>query len=131
MPTVIIAHCATPATWPLGTGYFDIMVDALLGEFRDATLYVDTSALAIFSRARWLKQLANVPEIHHKLVYGSDFPVPPTLRTFRSELGDDFDAVAAMPCSIDRDVAIKQAIGLPESHFTRAGELLGHSAARA
>ena len=39
MPTVIVAHVATPISWPVGPGrYYQALVDALQGEFRGRTL---------------------------------------------------------------------------------------------
>jgi predicted TIM-barrel fold metal-dependent hydrolase len=125
MPTVIVAHVATPWTWPFGSGrYFRLMLGAMQGEFADAPLYADMAALALFSRARWLKMLARMPELHSKLVYGSDFPIPPTVGSFRRELGRLYRQVAAIPNWIDRDVAIKAGLGFGEEIFARGGELL-------
>ncbi len=125
MPTVIVAHMATPMGWPWGDGtYFRAMVDALSGEFRDAPLYADISALAIFSRSRWLKRLAARKDLHQKLVYGSDFPIPVTPLWFRRTLRGQLRNVRRMPSWIDRDVAIKTSLGLDESVFERGGALL-------
>jgi uncharacterized protein len=125
MPTVIVAHVATPSTWPFGSvRYFRMMLDALQGEFAEAPLYADISALAVFSRARWLKLLAGLPATHRKLVYGSDYPIPPSVRSFRRELGSRYREIAAIPNWIDRDVAIKTAMGFGQEVFARGGELL-------
>ncbi|WP_457675968.1 amidohydrolase family protein [Thiolapillus sp.] len=43
-------------------------------------LYGDLSALLIPLRARALPHLASQTQIHHKLLFGSDYPVPFTLR---------------------------------------------------
>ena len=125
MPTVSVAHVGTPCTWPLGSGrYYRMMLDALLGEFADAPLYADVAALALFTRARWLKRLARIPSIHRKLVYGSDFPIPPSADAFRWELGRQYREIAAIPNWIDRDAAIKSTLGLGDEVFARGGELL-------
>jgi uncharacterized protein len=125
MPTVIVAHMATPSMWPLGSGrHFRIMLSALRGEFADAPLYADISALAAFNRAFWLKRLAALPDIHRKLVYGSDFPIPPSAGSFRRELNGQYRQIAAIPNWIDRDVAIKAALGFGEEVFARGGRLL-------
>ncbi len=132
MPTVIVAHVATPAMWPVASGRtFRLMIDALTGEFADAPLYADVAALSLFSRARWLKRLARMPAIHHKLVYGSDFPIPPTPLSFRRQLGGQYQAIRAIPSWLDRDVAIKSALGIGEEVFTRGGVLLGRRIAKA
>ena len=125
MPTVIVAHMATPIMGPLGSGRtFRVMADALTGEFADAPLYADISALALFSKAHWLERLARMPEIHPKLVYGSDFPVPPTPLAFRRRLGGKYRQVCTSSSWLDRDIAIKSALGMDEGVFNRAGDLL-------
>ena len=125
MPTVIVAHVATPISWPLGPGrYYRMMIDAMQGEFADAPLYADTAALAFYTRARWLKRLARMRSVHRKLVHGSDFPIPPSVGSFRIELGRQYGQIAAMPNWIDRDAAIKQALGFGDQVFARGGELL-------
>jgi hypothetical protein len=43
-------------------------------------LYADLSALLIPMRARALAHLATQKHIHHKLLFGTDYPVPFTLR---------------------------------------------------
>jgi hypothetical protein len=58
MPTVIVAHLATPVLWPFTPGtHFRQLVDALTGEFADAPLYADTSALAAPSKVYWLRKI--------------------------------------------------------------------------
>lgn len=126
MPTVIVAHVATPSMWPvaLTTGPYRMLIEALTGEFADAPLYADIAALAVFSKARWLRRTLRIPQIRAKLVHGSDFPVPSTPLFFRRVLGKDYGRVRQMPSWLDRDVAIKSAVGVGEDVFRRGGELL-------
>jgi uncharacterized protein len=125
MPTVIVAHAASPPLWPVTpAGTLWTLLGALKGEFAGAPLYTDVAGLTMFNKAIWLKRLAHMPEIHHKLVQGSDFPIPPIPLMFRRQLGGRYDEVRGMTSWLDRDVAIKQALGLPESVLTRGGELL-------
>jgi len=132
MPTIIVAHAATPVGWPCGnSAYYRALTEALTGEFRDAPLYADTAALALFSRARWLKRLARRREIHEKLVYGSDFPIPVTPIWFWRFLGRRLPRVLGMPSWIDRDVAIKQALGFGDDFFERSGRILARRIAYA
>lgn len=127
MPTVIVAHVATPALWPLESGrYFRALITALLGEFSDAPLYADISALALPQRARWLKKLARTPAVHRKLVYGSDFPLPAVTWCFRRELGRLRRAIGSLESWLDRDIMLKSALGFGEDVFLRAGKLLRH-----
>jgi len=126
MPTVIIAHVATPSMWPiaLATRPHRILIEALAGEFASAPLYADIAALAMFSKARWLKRTLRIPGVRAKLVHGSDFPIPSTPLFFRSALGKEYHRVRQMPSWLDRDVAIKSAAGVGEDVFRRGGELL-------
>jgi len=132
MPTVIVAHAATPALWPVTPGRtFRILVGALLGEFADAPLYADLAGLGLFNKAHWLNRLIKMRAIHHKLVYGSDFPIPPTLLAFSLQLGHLYHEIRAMPSWLDRDISLKSALGIGEDVLTRGSVLLGNRIAAA
>ena len=126
MPTVIVAHVATPSfRWQSRRG-FDALASALVGEFRDAPLYADISALAAFGRTVWLRRIADMPELHDKLVWGSDYPVPLMLRSFRRVLDRRaLRDIAMLPSWIEQDIRLKRAIGYPQDVFTRAAGILG------
>ena len=125
MPTVIVAHLATPLLWPFTPAvHFHTLVEALTGEFADAPLYADTAALASPSKAHWLAKLSDMPALWPKLVHGSDFPIPAVPRMFRRRLGASYAAVTAEKNWIDRDYVLKCAMGLPDDLFTRAATLL-------
>jgi hypothetical protein len=125
MPTVIIAHAATPVFWPVTPGRtFYTCIDALRGDFAEAPLYADTAALGLFSKAHWLKKLAGMPEIHHKLVYGSDFPIPPTPELFRFRLGKDYRKIKNAFSFIDRDIMLKSCLGVNGDTVRRSGQVL-------
>lgn len=124
MPTVIVAHVATPSTRFHSARSFRLLTDALLGEFRDAPLYADVSALAAMGRAVWLPRIARWRELHRKLVWGTDFPVPlfPTL--FVHRMGIEALRIGHIDSWIERDLRLKRAMGLSQDVFHRAGELL-------
>jgi len=126
MPTVIVAHIATPSIWPVAPSAqaHRTLLAALAGEFANASLYADIAALAMFGKARWLKRTLRIPGVRAKLVHGSDFPVPSTPLFFRSVLGKEYRRVCQLPSWLDRDVAIKSAAGVGEDVFRRGGELL-------
>lgn len=125
MPTVIVAHAATPSfPWQDETGY-RLFLNALLGEFRDAPLYSDNSALAALGRTSRLRELADRPELHGKLVWGSDFPIPVMLPPFRFRLDRPTRRNIRRQISwIERDYLLKRALGFGDEVFHRAGELL-------
>jgi hypothetical protein len=125
MPTVIVAHVATPLLGPFtNDGAFRLLLDALTGEFADAPLYADIAALAAPSKVHGFRTILRTPAVWPKLVYGSDFPIPCTPVAFRDLLGRQYHRIAAEPNWIDRDVLLKRAVGLPDHVFTRAAGLL-------
>ena len=130
MPTVIVAHVATPSfVWQRRAGH-DALVEALLGEFRDAPLYADISALAACGRTVWLRRLAERTELHRKLVWGSDYPIPILLRPFRGRIDRRARRqIAALPAWIERDIRLKRCLGYGEQVFTQAASLLRIEAA--
>ncbi len=126
-PTVIVAHAASPPLWPLTPARtLWTLLDALRGEFADAPLYTDVAGMAMFNKAVWLLKLARMPDIHHKLVYGSDFPVPPIPLAFYRQLGSKYWEIRGQKSWIDQDVSIKTALGFGPAVFERGGEILAH-----
>jgi len=125
MPTVIIAHVATPSfPWQSPDGH-QTLIDALLGEFADAPLFADISALAAFGRTTWGRRLARRRELHPKLLWGSDFPVPVMLRLFWRSLDRPARArIAALPSWIEQDLQLKRALGYDDRVFTQAANVL-------
>lgn len=124
MPPMILAHVATPIT-PLGdTVTFHQCCDALRGAFRTAPLYADISALGTWGKAGFLRELAKQPDLHGKLLFGSDFPVPLATRRFKAELGRDYARVKAQRSWPHRYVEICRAAGMSEYALVHAAELL-------
>lgn len=125
MPTVIIAHVATPSfSWQRASGH-RALVNALLGEFSDAPLYADISALSAFGRTPWLRRLAGRKTLHRKLVWGSDYPVPAIVSSLWRVLDRQTrQAVAAVPSWIEQSLRVARAAGFEERVFTRSAELL-------
>ena len=81
---VVAAHCASlgeaadlddPASPPVPA--FDLLM-RMFGERQyDETLFADVSAVTFVNRSpRVLRTLLSSTEIHHRLVYGSDYPLP-------------------------------------------------------
>ncbi|MGD8452185.1 MAG: amidohydrolase family protein [Phycisphaerae bacterium] len=123
-PTAIVAHVATPAM-PFGDREgFRILVAALAGEFADSPLYADISAMAAWPKVPFLRRLARQQALHSKLLFGSDFPVPPAMLRFRRDLGRHYRAIAAQPAWPQRTVTIYRHLGFNEIVFRRAATLL-------
>ena len=89
--------------------------------------YADVSALTLPNRLRMLLHLRRYPEIHHRLLFGTDYPLPVlhvaawgrvALRMLRDMI--------RTKNRFDRQVAICQGLGIG---FRTAGDILVHSKA--
>lgn len=61
--------------------YFDADYFHLLEKLRShQNLYADISAILVPMRARALRHLSEQSDVHHKILFGSDYPVPYTIR---------------------------------------------------
>jgi len=124
MPITIIAHVATPCT-PMGSSAsYRALCEALLGEFADEPLYADISALTAWGKVKWLRRIAKRQELHGKLLFGTDFPVPLGLRRLRGSLRNAYADIASQPTWPGQALAACQAIGVNEIVFHRAATLL-------
>ena len=125
MPTVIVAHAATPSfIWQSRAGH-DALVDALLGEFADAPLYADISALSALGRSPWLRRLAVRRELHRKLVWGSDFPIPVMLRSLSLRIPRaERHRIAAIASWIEQSMETARWAGYDDCVFTQAANIL-------
>jgi hypothetical protein len=124
MPCTIVAHAATPVL-PLGErDSHRALLAALTGEFADAPLYADLAALATWAKAGFLRRLARRPKLHAKLLFGSDFPVPPGLPRLWWELRRDYRRLAAMGSWPQQAAAACRCLGFSEIVLHRAGEIL-------
>jgi predicted TIM-barrel fold metal-dependent hydrolase len=124
MPTTIVAHAATPV-YPWGDRRpFKSLVSAMLGEFADAPLYADISAMTAWSKTGWLRRLARRQELHGKLLFGTDFPVPPAMPRLRRLIGHRFRDIAAEVSWPHRILRVYRHCGFNEIVFHRAATLL-------
>lgn len=124
MPAVIVAHAATPATALGATGSHGALLEGLRGEFADAPLYADISAMTTWFKIPYLRRLARHPELHHKLLFGSDFPVPPALLRLRGDLGGHYGRLAAMRAWPQQAALVYRHLGFNEIVFHRAALIL-------
>ncbi len=92
-------------------------------------LYADISALTQINRVGALGDVLTAPECRGRLVYGSDFPLINTALVspwyFPLNLTErQREEVAAIVNPWDRDVRLKQFLGVPAAVFSRAASLL-------
>lgn len=91
-------------------------------------LYADISALTQLNRLGHLPRLLNHRELHHRLLYGTDMPllntgiVTPFAFPFRLSVRQIF-AIAGIANPWDRDVAIKEALGVTQEIFNNSAVL--------
>ncbi len=88
---VIVAHCASEGCncsetnnlsvsqeghKPKQTENFDLFMEMMkINKYKDL-LFGDISALLTFRRVKYLQTLLDTPEIHNRLYFGTDYPVP-------------------------------------------------------
>jgi predicted TIM-barrel fold metal-dependent hydrolase len=123
--TVIAAHVASTGESE-GASNFE-RLRKLMREFPN--LYADISALTQVNRLGALREALAAPECDGRLVYGTDFPlmnmaiVSPwyfPLNLTRARMAE----IAAIQNPWDRDVALKQALGVPAAVFQGPRNLL-------
>lgn len=118
--TVIAAH-GGGFGWLPGMG-FKKFVEMLL---RFPNLYTDLSALTLPPRSRYLTALLDRPEVHSKLVQGSDYPLPISPWAFFHRIPfDEMRSLSRIKSPFDRDLLIKRALGFPQPVFERAAGLI-------
>lgn len=124
MPPVIVAHVSTP-NLPWGdVRSHEALLEALEGEFADAPLYADISALTVWPKIKYLRRLARRQELHHKLVFGSDFPVPLGLPRLRWDLGREWPEIRAERSWPQQAARVVRALGYNEIVLQQAQRIL-------
>ncbi len=88
-------------------------------------LYADTSALTLLTRWRTVPRLAGRPDLHARLIHGSDFPLPPATSYYfgRIPLARWWSAWKREN-PFRRDFEIKQAYGFPPEIYARGYQVL-------
>jgi len=124
--TIIAAHAAT-------TGKFanERSLDRLarlMPEFPH--LYADISSLTQINKRGYLAEVLRRPEFQHRLIYGTDYPliainqlVSPWYFLPQLSFRQSY-AFARIKNPWDRDVALKQALGVPTEIWTKADTIL-------
>jgi hypothetical protein len=119
--TVIAAHSGSSGVFH-AVEYVDHFVEMLE---RYPNLYGDTAAFATPVRRRYLLRFLERPDLLERLLHGSDFPIPVPPWTFADLVGParTWDLWREKN-PFARDAAVKRALGVPDSVFTRAARLL-------
>ncbi|WP_298273033.1 amidohydrolase family protein [Geobacter sp.] len=123
--TVIAAHCASS-----GRSHGEANLGRILPLFaRFPNLYADISTLTQLNRPGHLQRVLGHGEIHDRLLYGTDMPLPATGLTspwfHLLRLGPaEARRLAAIRNPWDQDVALKLALGMPQEVLSRAAGVL-------
>ena len=123
--TVIAAHIATT-----GENEGEDNFQRILPMFkRHPNLYTDISSLTQINKRNYLQQALAVPGLDQRLLYGTDWPLQffPLVSPYYhlDHIGTGAaKAVAAIDNTWDRDVALKEALGVPAHVFARSAALL-------
>lgn len=124
--TVIAGHIATT-----GMNHGEDNYQRILPMFAQyPNLYTDISSLTQINKLGFMAKALNEPRLQGRLLYGSDFPLSNMILTsawyFPLNLSkDEMHRINAIPNHWDRDVALKQALGVPPEVFTRSAAVLG------
>jgi hypothetical protein len=118
--TVIASGCGGPA---LGAGSSGLDAVLRLCEAHPR-LYLDTSGFCSPLRGRAALARLSDPLLASRLVHGSGFPAPTHAFWFPLRLRGRVRELESIPSPLERDVATKRALGVPDSAFTRAADLL-------
>lgn len=100
--------------------------EALVGAMRrHPGLWLDDSALLMAHRRRRLLRVLDTPEVHDRVIHGSDFPLPSQPLAFADRIGlRRARALRRIPSAFERDVQLKRALGAPESFLGNAVRVL-------
>ncbi len=121
--TIVAAHCATKSG-ARDKDYLPVLT-RMMAEWPN--LYADLSALNLPIRSAGLKYMLQRPDLHPRLVHGSDFPVPVQARwaQYRGLITPgEARRCRGIKNLLARDYRIKEAIGFPASVFTGIWDLL-------
>ena len=123
--TVIAAHAATTGA----NGGEPNLKRLLRLMARYPNLYADISSLTQLNKVGHLEEVLRASETRGRLVYGSDFPLTatPLVSSYWFPLNLTRKQMSRMQGlnAWDRDVGIKQALGVPTDVFARTAQLLG------
>lgn len=124
MPPTIVAHAATPIG-PWGERHdFENLLAAMRSDMRDAPLYADISAMSTPGKVGFLRRLRDMQDLHGRLLFGSDFPVPPAMWRLRRDLGGQYRSIVARQSWPERGLLAYRNMGFNEIVFHRAAEVL-------
>jgi hypothetical protein len=119
---VIVAHTAAPVTYARDEDQVPLLKQWFA---RYPQLWADNSGISNLSRFPHLPRFAKDAEITARTLHGSDWPVPTNAIYYVRELGRRRAlSLEREKNPLQRDVAIKRALGYPDEVLTRASAVL-------
>ncbi len=92
---------------------------------RHPGLWIDDSALLMVHRRRRLGRLMATESVHDRVIHGSDFPLPAQPLAFADRVGlRRARILSRIPGAFEKDVALKEALGVPSSFLGNAAGIL-------
>ncbi|HYJ81196.1 MAG TPA: hypothetical protein VEW03_16395, partial [Longimicrobiaceae bacterium] len=120
--TVIVAHTAAPVLYARDEDQVPLLKE-WMGEF--PRLWVDNSGISNLSRFPHLPRYARDPLLVERTLHGSDHPVPSNALYYVKQLGRRrVLSLEREKNSLQRDIALKRALGYPDEVLTRASSVL-------
>ncbi len=120
--TVIVAHTAAPVIYTADEDQVPLL-KRWIGEF--PRLFVDNSGISNLSRWPHLPRFAADEVLVSRTLHGSDFPVPTNSFYYVRILGRRrVVSLEREKNTLQRDIAIKRALGYPDEVLTRATSVL-------
>lgn len=109
--SVIAAHSCSHGLF-LPEPYFRVFTELVR---RYPNFYADTSALTLPNRMRTLFLLRHHPELHDRLIFGTDYPLP--VFSYPA-LGRGLKKAQKAPSPFDRQALVLKSLGIPYRDFS-------------
>ena len=123
--TVVFSHCGTGSLLKPWMDRSSAFIEMLR---RYDHAFGDSAAFSSLVRAGYSRRFR---QFEGRILHGSDYPVPPMTVGFARELGwSGLRELMAIANPLDRDAAIKHALGFHRDHFEVAHQLLAKRIAR-
>ncbi len=123
-PKVIVAHLATPVSALGAWEHTDALVAVLRDGALDGRLYADISALTTLGKFPYVAKFAREQDLHPRLLFGSDFPVPVCVPLLRSVVGGAAADIARERSWPQKACRIFQQAGYNQIVFEQAPDVL-------
>jgi predicted TIM-barrel fold metal-dependent hydrolase len=101
--------------------------DKLIGFLKEYdNFYIDTAAMFLLNKRRFLYKLSRVTDVHHKIVFGSDWPVPSNPVFFFKGMSpvEVIRMALTIKNSIERNLALTKKLNFSDEIFYTGYEII-------